>query len=88
MDTHSLHTLTGIAILVFMAIKVGLHAFLDTQHSRWSGWITLFIAPLPFILPYRSDVRDGYRTLKAVCNACILLTVIALLLNIIAGLPV
>jgi len=45
----------------------------------------ILMNPFQYFLPYRDPVKNGFNKLKGICNCLWILTLLALLLNIIFG---
>jgi len=82
---HTLHTISGFAIFLSLITKSIIHYYLDNRHGRGIGLNSLLIAPIQYLIPYRSEVNKEYRRLKFLCNSLIVITYGSLLLNLIFG---
>ncbi|MEI6059891.1 MAG: hypothetical protein WCR72_04235 [Bacteroidota bacterium] len=85
MSLHFLHTLSGIAILLALGCKVLVHFYLDYIQEQSSGFNSVLLIPLQYLLPYKSPVEHKYQGLKYLCNSFFALACLSLILNIIFG---
>ena len=86
LDIHQLHTLSGIIIVSAFGMKVGLHVYLDQEINIAKTWQSILFFPLTYMGPYRTEVRLEQERLKKLCNGFYYTTIIALVVNFIAGL--
>lgn len=85
---HLAHTLTGFGILFFMLGKLVLHYYLDGRHLRSLGLMSLLISPGYYLRPYRSSVDPSAAKWMYLCNSCLVLSVVSLVLNMVIGLAI
>ena len=81
-----LHTISGCVIVLALLGKAITHYLLDRSKGNAAGLGSFIAMPLPYFLPYKQAVAAKYQPLKYWCNFLLLLAVIALIINIIAGL--
>ncbi len=81
-----LHTLTGILLVVSFAIKVPLHAYLDSLNGKIKPYQAILFFPLTFLGPYRKEVKPENSKLKLACNLLFYLGIFFILMNLLLGL--
>ena len=80
-----LHTLSGIAILIFLLDKFFTHYIIDRKQGRVSGFASFLFAPGQYLLPYRTEVPLELQNLKRLCNLFWWLAVASVLANLVIG---
>ena len=85
MNLHILHTISGIAIILFLLCKVVIHFYIDYLQGRGFSASSILVMPLVYLRPYISGVASRFTKLKYLCNAFLVLACLSLLLNIIVG---
>ena len=81
-----LHTLTGILLVACFAIKVPLHAYLDSLNGKIKPYQAILFFPLIFLGPYRKEVKPENSKLKLACNLLFYLGIFFILMNLLLGL--
>jgi hypothetical protein len=81
-----LHTLTGILLVACFAIKVSLHAYLDSLNGKIKPYQAILFFPLTFLGPYSKEVKPEISKLKLACNLLFYLGIFFILMNLVLGL--
>ena len=85
LNLHTLHTITGIAILALLAGKIILHLWLDYRLGQRIGIAMLLLFFMRFFQSYKNEVPQALKPWKRICNIFLPLALIMLLLNFIIG---
>ena len=80
-----LHTLSGIAILIFLLDKLFTHYILDRKQGKVSGFASFLFAPGQYLILYKNEVPAELRSLKRLCNLFWWLAAASLTANLIIG---
>lgn len=85
MHLNILHTISGIAILLFLFIKIILHLYLDHSMDKESSAASIFFSPLIYLKPYKRKVPDTKQRLVPLCNLMLILCFASLIINLLIG---
>ncbi|MFN8153819.1 MAG: hypothetical protein U0Y08_05970 [Bacteroidia bacterium] len=88
MSLHLYHNLSGGAIVFFIVCKVVVHYYLDKRHQRNPGLSIWLVSPGYYFRWYRLPVEPGAVIWKQICNACLVLVLVVLVLNFVIGLVI
>lgn len=80
-----LHTLSGLAIIIFLLDKVFVHYIMDRRQGKVSGFASFLFAPGQYLLLYRPEVPLELRSLKKLCNLFWWLALASILANLVIG---
>ncbi len=80
-----LHTLSGVLTLLFFSAKVLTHYYLDYKRGYSINFTYVFLTPGAYFLRYKAEVAKSLIKLKMLCNSFLVLTILALILNIALG---
>ena len=83
---NTIHTVSGILLLITLITKIGLHIYLDKRIGISKSFYMFISAPFLFLNPYKKDVPERYSTIKIYTNISLLIFILSLIINIILGL--
>jgi len=85
MVLNTMHTLSGLLLIIFFIGKVILHFYLDHKHYKRVNFLYFFVTPLHYFQQYKKTVDNKFLKLERFCNLLLNLTFFSLLFNIIIG---
>jgi hypothetical protein len=85
MSLNTLHTASGLIIMIGFLSKIGLQAYIEFRHGRLNTLLGEVLFFSKYLRPYRSDVQPKFKIMKYACNLLLYLVVVALLINIVVG---
>jgi hypothetical protein len=85
MSLNTLHTASGLMIVLCFLAKIGIQAYIDFRHGRLSSVMAEVLFFSKYLKPYRAEVQPEWKVLKYACNLLLRLVVLSLLVNAAAG---
>jgi hypothetical protein len=88
MSLNSLHTASGLIIMIGSLGKIGLQAYIEFRHGRMTSLSgeALFFAK--YLKPYRAEVGPEWKVLKFACNLLLRLVVVSFIINFLLGMMI
>ena len=85
MSLNTLHTASGLVIIIGSLSKIGLQAFIEFRHGRMNSLLDEVLFFAKYVKLYRSEVQPEYQHFKLACNILWRLVVVSFIINFLVG---
>jgi hypothetical protein len=85
MSLNTLHTASGLMIVLCFLAKIGIQAYIDFRHGRLSSVMAEVLFFSKYLKPYRAEVQLEWKVLKYACNLLLRLVVVSFIINFLVG---
>ena len=85
MSLNTLHTASGLMIVLCFLAKIGIQAYIDFRHGRLSSVMAEVLFFSKYLKPYRAEVQPEWKVLKYACNLLLRLVVVSFIINFLLG---
>ncbi len=88
MPLHTLHTVSGLMVIIFFGSKVIVHYFLSSKNNSVVNFLYFLAAPLEYFGFYRNPVPLNFLKIKQICNGLLYAALISLIANLLLGIAI
>jgi hypothetical protein len=85
MGLNTLHTASGLIIIIGFLSKIALQAYIDFRHGRLGSMMAEVLFFSKYLKPYRAEVEPEWKFLKYACNLLLRLVVVSFIINFLIG---
>jgi hypothetical protein len=85
MGLNTLHTASGLIIIIGFLSKIALQAYIDFRHGRLGSMMAEVLFFSKYLKPYRAEVEPEWQVLKYTCNLLLRLVVVSFIINFLLG---